>query len=401
MTEERLWTKEFITTSIVNFAIMLSMYLLLVTMATYAIETYHTSTSIAGLVSSVFIIGALIGRLYAGKQIERIGKKKMLFIGILIFVVMCFFYFLSVSLHVLIGIRLLQGIGAGISTTATGTIVSQAIPSKRKGEGIGYFSISVVLATAIGPLVGVGLLNIFEYSSIFVFSLLMGIISLILAFTIRGSTIEETIDDEVIQQRSFLSSFFEPKAIPIAIVTLVIAFAYSGILSFITTYAANINLTKAGGFYFFVYAVVILFTRPFTGKLMDVKGANSVAYPAIILFSLGMIIISQANSSFIFLFGAVVIGLGYGNFQSCTQALAIKLTPIHRMGLANSTYFIFLDLALGLGPLILGSLIPIVGFRGMYLLLSAVIFIGLFVYYILHGKKDRELTQLDIKRISS
>ena len=155
MTEERLWTKEFITTSIVNFAIMLSMYLLLVTMATYAIETYHTSTSIAGLVSSVFIIGALIGRLYAGKQIERIGKKKMLFIGILIFVVMCFFYFLSVSLHVLIGIRLLQGIGAGISTTATGTIVSQAIPSKRKGEGIGYFSISVVLATAIGPLVGV------------------------------------------------------------------------------------------------------------------------------------------------------------------------------------------------------------------------------------------------------
>ena len=42
--------------------------------------------------------------------------------------------------------------------------------------------------------------------------------------------------------------------------------------------------------------------------------------------------------------------------QSCTQAIAIKLTPPERMGLATSTFFIFLDAGLGLGPTYLDSL---------------------------------------------
>src|SRR5699024_9870212 len=219
----------------------------------------------------------------------------------------------------------------------------------RKGEGIGYFSISVVLSTAIGPLIGVGLLNTYEYTSIFMFSLIMGIVSFILAFTINEPTIDVISETglKISQSKDInffkISIVFEPHAIPIVIITIVVAFSYSGILSFITTYSAEIHLEKAGGFYFVVYAIVILVTRPCTGKLMDKKGANSVAYPSILLFAIGMIIISQATTGFVFLLAAVFIGLGYGNFQSCTQALAIKLTPINRMGLANSTYFIFLD----------------------------------------------------------
>src|SRR5699024_5126401 len=123
----------------------------------------------------------------------------------------------------------------------------------------------------------------------------------------------------------------------------------------------EIGLVEAGGMFFLVYAVVILVTRPFTGKLMDVKGANSIAYPGIIIAAIGMFILSQATTSFVLLLAAVLIGLGYGNYQSCTQAVAIKVTPIERMGLANSTYFISLDFALGMGPLILGLIEPITG----------------------------------------
>src|SRR5699024_7999101 len=105
----------------------------------------------------------------------------------------------------------------------------------------------------------------------------------------------------------------------------------------------------------------------------------------------GMLILSQAQTSFALLLAAVLIGLGYGNYQSCTQAVAIKVTPIQRMGLANSTYFIFLDLALGMGPLLLGLIEPIFGFRGMYVVLTAVILVGLYVYYMMHGRRDKEL----------
>ena len=69
--KERLWTKDFINTSLVNFALMMSQYLLLVTMAMYAAQQYNASVGMAGLVSSSFIIGSLIGRLFGGKHITE------------------------------------------------------------------------------------------------------------------------------------------------------------------------------------------------------------------------------------------------------------------------------------------------------------------------------------------
>lgn len=391
MQKEKLWTKDFISITVVNFVLMLSMYLLLVTMATYTTETYNASASTAGLVASIFIIGSLIGRLFGGKQIAKIGSKKMLICGIIIFSIVTVFYFIPTNLYILILIRLLHGIGVGLATTATGTIVSQVIPVSRSGEGISYFSLSAVLSTAIGPLIGLALIASFGYTSIFIFSLVMGIVSLLLALPVKAPQIEYVASAENTGFK--LSSFFESRAMPVSIAMLVMALAYSGILSFITTYAAEIDLVKAGSFYFLVYALIILISRPFTGKMLDSRGGNSVAYPALVLFAIGMLLLSQAHSSFIFLLAAAFIGLGYGNFQSTTQALAIKVTPPHRMGLANSTYFIFLDLGLGLGPFLLGYLVPVVGFRGLYLSLVALIVIGIFVYYALHGKRDKEILQ--------
>jgi MFS family permease len=104
-----------------------------------------------------------------------------------------------------------------------------------------------------------------------------------------------------------------------------------------------------------------------------------------------MLLLSQASTGFVLLLAAAIIGLGYGNFQSCAQALAVKVTPHHRMGLATSTYFIFLDLGLGMGPFLLGFLVPSFGYRGLYLALTGVIVIGFFVYQIAYGRKDKEI----------
>ena len=394
MEKEKLWTKAFTATSIVNFVLMLSMYLLLVTMAGYAMETYGTTTSMGGFVASVFIIGALVGRLYAGKKITQIGAKRILLLGIFIFIIMSFIYYMSIGVYSLIAVRIVQGIGLGFATTATGTIVSQVIPQSRNGEGISYFSISIVLSAAIGPLIGIELVQTLGYTSIFIFSTIIGLLSLVLALPLQVPVIEADGSTEK-GRESILNQLFEKNAIPISIVLLIVALGYAGILSFITSYAEEIGLAEIGGFFCLVSAVVVLLTRPFTGKLMDLKGANIISYPGLLLFAAGMLLLAIANSGVIFLLAAVLIGLGYGNFQSCTQAIAIKLTPIERMGLANSTYFIFLDFALGIGPLLLGFIEPVLGYRGMYGGLVVIILIGLVFYYMLHGRKDAKLLEIE------
>lgn len=394
--QEKLWTKDFILVTAVNFVMTLSMYLLLVTIAAYATDTYDVPPSTAGLVASIFIIGALAARLYAGKQIEIMGSKKMLILGVVISVVVTTLYFIPANIYFLIVVRFLHGIGLGLATTATGTIVAQIIPRKRSGEGISYFSLSIVLTTAIGPLIGILLINHIGYTSLFVFSLVIGIICLITSLPLKAPVVEGEPDTD---HKGFsLSNYFELRAVPIAFVMFIAALAYSSILSFITSYSSELNLVEAGSFYFLVYAIIISVSRPFTGRLMDARGANSVAYPTLVIFAIGLLILSQVNSSFLLLLAAAVLGLGYGNFQSTAQALAIKVTPRHRLGLANSTYFIFLDLGLGLGPFVLGYLVPYVGFSGLYLSLVPLVIVAIFVYYLLCGRKGKELDKVPTLR---
>ncbi|MBT2637482.1 MFS transporter [Bacillus sp. ISL-39] len=392
MQQEKLWTKDFISISLVNFVMMLSMYLLIVTMASYAADAYDASSSMAGLASSIFIIGVLFARLYAGKEVARIGSKRMLIGGVLFFVLITALYLIPSNIYVLLVVRFLHGVGIGFASTATGTIVAQVVPASRKGEGISYFSLSVILSTAIGPLIGLPMISQFGYESMFIFSLVVGVLCLPIALMVKEPVMDNTAEGA--GSRGFsLAKYLEPNALPVSVVMFVIALAYSGTLSFIASFAKEENLTEAGSMYFFVYAMAVLFSRPFTGKLMDAKGANFVAYPAMITFALGMLILSQAHSGAVFLLAAGLIGLGYGNFQSVAQTVAIKMTPPHRMGLATSTFFIMMDIGIGVGPFLLGYMVPDYGYRGLYLAMVPLIIVGVFTYYALHGKKEKNLTQ--------
>lgn len=76
MNQSKLWTKDFIVVSSINFFLTLIFYLLMVTIAVFAVDEYHASTSEAGLVTGIFIIGALIGRLFIGRLIASFSRKK-------------------------------------------------------------------------------------------------------------------------------------------------------------------------------------------------------------------------------------------------------------------------------------------------------------------------------------
>ncbi|OPY55830.1 MAG: major facilitator superfamily transporter [Pelotomaculum sp. PtaU1.Bin035] len=183
------------------------------------------------------------------------------------------------------------------------------------------------------------------------------------------------------------SNFFESKTIPICIVCAIIYFCYSSILSFLTPYANEIHLVDAASFFFMIYSVAILISRPFTGRLFDSKGENITMYPAFLIFMIGMALLSQAHHNVTLLLAGAFLGFGVGIVQSCGLAIAVKVTPQQRLGLANSTFYIFLDLGVGIGPVILGVFIPFGGYRGIYIGMVIVAFACAFLYHLLHGGK--------------
>jgi len=387
MDKPQLWTKDFVIDSIVNFLIYLVYFILMVIIAIYAMDKLQASPSEAGLAAGIFVLAALFSRVFAGKSIEQVGRKRMLYIGLTVYLLSTFLYLHITSLPFLFIIRFLHGAGFGIAATATGTIVSNIIPKERIGEGVGYYAMSSTLATAIGPFLGMYLTHRVSLHMIIGLCVIFLAVSYIAVFFLKVNAPKLTADQLTNMKQFKLSNFIEFKTLPIAIIGALLGFCYSSIISFLAPYTREINLSDTGSTFFVVFSMAILISRPITGRLFDQKGENFVMYPSFILFAIGLIILSQVHHGFVLLLAAMVLGLGWGTFMSSGQAIAIKVSPKYRMGLATSTFFSLLDGGVGIGPFLLGFMIPIVGFRGLYITMAIGAIAIMCLYYFLHGCK--------------
>lgn len=381
----KLWTKDFIIVSSANFFLFLTFYVLMVTLTIYTMDNFHSSQAQAGLASSIFVLGAVLVRPIAGKKIDQIGRRKMLLGSLVLFLVASVFYLKVDSLSLLFIDRLVHGISFGLATTATGTIAANIIPNERRGEGTGYYAMSTNLAMAFGPFLGLFITQHFSYSFIFYAASIFAAFSLVASLFLF---VPEASKEQVLSPKGFnIRDYFEKRALPISILVGVAGFVYSSILSYLTSFAMEINLLDAASFFFVVFAIFLLITRPFTGRMFDVKGENAVIYPSLFLFAVGMVILSQSQHALTLLIAGAFIGVGYGTFQSSAQAISIKEAPANRMGLATSTFFTMYDLGIGLGPFMLGFLVPYTGFKGLFICTAILSFLLIAIYYMVHGKK--------------
>jgi MFS family permease len=387
MEKTKLWTKNFFIDTIINFLLYLIYYLLMVIITVVAKDTLQASLSEAGLASGIFIVGTLFARLFVGKSIELFGRKKMLYAGIIFYLVTMLFYFDIKSLLILYIIRFLNGVGYGIASTATSTIIANIIPSTRRGEGINYYGLSTSVAAAVGPFLGMFLDRYMNFTFIVMFCVALLLICLVASLFLDVTEMKLSKEELAKLSRFSLDNFLEANVFPIAFIGLFMGFCYSSVLSFLAAYAKEINLVAAGTFFFVAYAVVITISRPLTGIIFDTKGENFVMYPCYICLAIGLFLLSQAHYGYVLLLAGVFVGLGYGTFMSNGQAICVKLSPYYRMGVATSTYFIALDLGLGVGPFLLGFLRPVIGFQGIYNVTAIVAFLCVFLYYALYGKK--------------
>jgi len=390
--EQNLWTKEFITISFVNFLLTMMYFLLMVTMSDYAVTTYGATVSTAGLVVSIFVLGCLVGRLVIGKLMDRFGLVQVLLIGLVGVVFISMGYFLTHSVATLLLIRILHGFTVGLVSTTTSTICVQIIPATRKGEGISYYSLSHVLSSAIGPFIGM-LLTHFNHGFEWMFALnVVMVFVCIVIIKLVGLQIPHVEKAASNEQSNIwnLSSYIDKQAIPISLFMFAFGFCFSSVTSYLMLYGKETGLIDAASYFFFIHSICVICSRPFTGKVMDARGVNVVVYPCMLLFATGMFVYSQSTANWMVLIAAACMGLGFGNFNSAAQLIAVKNADPNRLGLATATYFMFLDLGFGLGPYILGHIIEGIGFRSLYMIASCIGFICIPIYYMIYGNKEKQ-----------
>lgn len=387
MSNQSLWNKDFLLDTGINFVVYLIYYLLMVIIAVVAKDQLHASLGEAGLASGIFIVGTLLARLQFGKAIELYGRRKSLYGGILFYFVTTLLYFYIPNLAILYGIRFLNGMAYGIVSTATNTIVASCIPAEKRGEGINYYGLSTSLAAAVGPFLGMFLIVVTNFT--FIITLCAVLVGLCMIGCIALHIDEITLTSEQVARMKAmtLDNYVEYRVLIISIIGFFMGFAYSSVLTFLAAYAREINLVQTGTFFFVVYAVVITITRPMTGVIFDHKGENYVLYPCYICLAIGLFLLSITGASWQLLLSGVFVGLGYGTFMSNGQAVCIKLTPSYRISVALSTYFVALDLGIGVGPYVLGSLHGLLTFPQLYAVAAIVAVACFIMYYAFYGRK--------------
>lgn len=192
-----------------------------------------------------------------------------------------------------------------------------------------------------------------------------------------------------------LNDLFDKKAAPFALATFILACAYSGISAFLSLYAKDLGFVEAASSFFIIYAVFVLVSRPFTGRWSDKFGTKVIIYPCLVLFAVGMFMLSQAYASGVILLAGAVIGIGYGSLTPVFQTQVISSVDPHRVGIANSLYFNSMDAGMALGAYVLGIIANAGGYRNIYVVGTILIVVAGILYFMLTQKKQTPEIEVD------
>ncbi|MGO1922814.1 MAG: MFS transporter [Jeotgalicoccus sp.] len=387
--KSRIWTKDFIIIVIANFFIFTSFQMTLPTLPLYVQEIGSNETWV-GIIVGIFTFSALLIRPFGGKMLDTTGRAPVFIAGLVILVISLYSLAISTTILILVVVRIVQGVGWGLSNTASGTIASDLVPKDRRGEGLGFFGLSGNLALAIGPALGLFLVNHIEFSTLFIICGSLTMIALVLALNVRYVKPEPLTDVEIQEDADTRTrfNFVEKRALPASALLFFITFTFGGIATFLPAY------TFSEGFaphyiqiYFVLYALALVTTRFFAGRIYDRRGLAIVFIPGILLIIAGLILLAILDSPIYLFAGAILYGLGFGTVQPALQASAINTTPPRKRGMANATFFSAFDLGVGLGAITFGLVAQYADYSSIYWISAASGVLSLVLFFILRSAR--------------
>ncbi|MGO9383541.1 MAG: MFS transporter [Mycobacterium sp.] len=132
-------------------------------------------------VTSAYLLGYAVVLLVAGRLGDRFGPKNLYLIGLVVFTVASVCCGLSGSAAMLITARLVQGVGAGVLTPQTLSIITRIFPAQRRGVAVSVWGATAGVAGLAGPLAGGVLVDGLGWQWIFFVNVPIGIVGLALA----------------------------------------------------------------------------------------------------------------------------------------------------------------------------------------------------------------------------
>ena len=344
-----------------------------------------------GWIATSYLLSAAVFMVPFGKFADIYGMKKVFFLGLFIFTASSLLAFFAPTSTILIGSRILQGIGSAmIFGTGTAILVS-VFPAQERGKILGINAASVYLGLSLGPFLGGLLTEFFGWRSLFLINVPLGLIPLALGiwklkgewagaredrFDLTGSAIyslmlvavmfgfsllpawqgaalvlvgvatfflfirwESGVACPVLDVRLFKNNRVYAYSNLAALISYSATFAITFLLSLYLQYIKGLEPDQAGLIMLAQPAMMAIFS-PFTGRLSDKMEPRLVATAGMALTFvavLAFVFLSRETSLFFIVACLITLGLGLALFTSPnTNAIMSSVEPRH-YGVGSAT----------------------------------------------------------------
>jgi MFS family permease len=374
--EFRLISRNFLLLCISNFLYFGSFYLLLPTLPQYVAQLGGTASHI-GTVMGAFTLASVFVRPALAKQADIRGRKRFMLIGAGSFALLFPFYGVVHSMMPLYLIRLAHGVAHGTYLGASFAYVADLAPMERRGEVIGIYATSNVVAMAIFPGMGIWFLDYVggNFSVLFTVSVIMGAVGFL---AIAGMT--EIKPGSGRTGAPKLLFVIRRRVVWVCSLALFSgATVYGAVATFLPVYAPERGIRNFG-VYFTALAASVLASRVVTGKLSDRIGRRKVVLPFMGLLTLAVFLLPFLQTLSVLVIIGICFGLGFGAYMPTLNALVVDETPPGERGSAVALFTASMDMGITTGSIVFGIAADLWGYAVMFVIGGCIVMGGLLVF---------------------
>ena len=350
----------------------------------YAIEL-DASYILTGAIVAVYSFTNMIGNIIGGHWIDKFGRKKMLFTGMVAVSVVLFLYPLSQNGWQLFIARFFHGLAGGVLIPAAFAYIGDHSGGENRGKKMAFTGAGIGIAAIVGPAVGGVLAARASIEAVFLLvAVLFLITSLIVLFFVKESYV--ATDRGKFNFKEFIPLIKHP----MIILSSVSAFGLmisNGTLAF--ALPLNVELmklsTETTGMLLSTFGIMalIVFLTPLNFIYDKFSPVHLIA-TGLGLIGVGMIILSVMATFMSNFIAMVIYGLGFAFiFPSMNKIIADASTKVDR-GKAYGVFYAFFSLGVVAGSSVSGVFAETAGLP--FLACAIIMFIVIAIIIILNRK---------------
>lgn len=320
-----------------------------------------------GLLVTIFTLPGVILTPVLGVLADRFGRKRILVPSLLLFAIAGSACGLARDFQLLLGLRLLQGVGAASLGALNITIVGDLYRGWRRATVMGYNASVLSVGTAIYPVIGGGLATFGWYFPFFLPIVALAVALLVL---VRLRNPEPTGGMELgTYLRNALEIVREPQAVALFAASLAIfIILYGAVLTYLPflmrdSFGASAPMI---GLLFSATSVATALTSFRLGRLARRFSSRNLVRMGFALYVLAMLAIPHAPSIWALAAPALVFGAANGINIPSVLTILTGLAPDEYRAMFMSVNAMILRLGQTLGPLVAAAMIGLAGLPGAY-----------------------------------